>query len=94
MKISSVQQYKSQNNSYLTSKSNNVSMCSFKAIDREKEPQIPNCYGMDIVKNGETDKKKGLPVVLGTIRGTEEKIVLNFSKEFIASSINKLSFCI
>ena len=89
MKISSVQQYKFQNNSPLASKSKNVSVCSFKSIDRKEEAQIPSCYGMDIVKNGETEKKKGVPVSLGTVRATGEKIVINFSKEFIAMMLLK-----
>lgn len=84
MKISSVQQFKLQNNSLLDNKSKNVSVSSFKAVNREKEAQIPSCYGMDIVKNGEIEKKKGLPITVGTVRGTGEKIVINFSKEFIA----------
>lgn len=84
MKISSVQQYKLQNYLSSVNKEKNAAVCSFKSVGIEKEPQIPSCYGMDIVKNGESDKKKGFPVALGTARNTGEKIVINFSKEFIA----------
>ena len=89
MKISFVQQYKLQNYSSSVNKEKNVSVCSFKSVGREKEALIPSCYGMDIVKNGECDNKKGFPVTIGTASETGEKLVINFSKEFITMMLLK-----
>ena len=84
MKIQSIQQYNLQSHSSSIDKRNNNSLISYKATNKEKESKRPNCYGMDIVKNGQNENPNGYPIEIGIVRGTDKKIVINFDKKFLA----------
>ena len=86
MRIQAAQQYNLQSYSSLINKQNNNSLSSFRATNKEKETQRPDCYGMDIVnKPSIAKKKKGVPYSLVVNKDTGRTAVINFDEKFIFS---------